>query len=85
MANKAKSSCKAKEAEEFARLAAANPYRFFSYQIAGKICGFGVNTITALVDAGAPVVARKINPGMLLEWIKSHPDAVGKIREDEAE
>ena len=37
--------------------------------------------MTALIDAGAPMVSRKINPSLLMDWMRAHPDAVGKIRE----
>lgn len=60
--------------------AVLNPFRFFSLEEVGEICGFGRNTMTALVDAGAPVVGRKMNPNLLLEWLKQNHDAIGKVR-----
>ncbi|XHR29626.1 MAG: hypothetical protein ACFUZC_03520 [Chthoniobacteraceae bacterium] len=65
-----------------AEQAQQNPFRFFSLQEVGEICGFGRDTMTALVASGAPVVARKMNPGLLIRWLEDHSDALGKVRED---
>ena len=44
--------------------------------------GFGSNTMTALVNLGAPVVARKINPDAFKAWLSANASIVGKIREE---
>jgi hypothetical protein len=71
-----------KEALTLAKLAKENPFRFFTVAEVGSMCDFGVNTMTALITAGAPVVARKINPSLLLKWLEVNADKVGKIREN---
>jgi len=57
-----------------------NPFRFFSLEDAAEIFGFGRNTMTALADAGAPIIARKCNPQLLLRWLEENAEKVGKIR-----
>ena len=64
-----------------AQQAQENPFRFFSFQEVGEMFDFGRDTMTALVNAGAPVVAKKINPALLLKWLESNADEVGKVRE----
>lgn len=59
-----------------------NPFGFLSLDEVRRIFGFGVNTMTELVRMGAPVVARKMNPGMLMEWLRVNASEVGKIREE---
>jgi len=58
--------------------AKANPFRFFTIEETGEICGFGKGTMTAIVAAGAPVVGCKLNPQILLEWIRANAAKVGK-------
>ncbi len=64
------------------RVARENPYRFFTLGDVAKICGFGTDVMTALNALGAPVVGRKCNPQLLLEWIGRNSDKIGKIRGD---
>lgn len=60
----------------------SNPYKYHSFAKIAERFGFGVNTITAFVAMGAPVVARKINPDHLKEWLRVNGEKVGKIREN---
>jgi hypothetical protein len=41
--------------------------------------------MTTLRGMGAPVVGRKMNPGLLLQWLQQHHDRVPKVRSDEEE
>lgn len=59
----------------------ANPFQFFSCEEVAELFGFGRDTMTALIAAGAPVVGRKMNPQLLLEWLRVHHSDIGKIRE----
>ncbi len=63
-----------------AEMAAANPFRYFTFEEVGEIFGFGRDTIAAFVNAGAPVVSRKINPRRLDLWLSENEDKVGKVR-----
>ena len=72
---------KATAKKSVAEIAQANPYRFFTFGEISELFGFGADLITKVVEMGAPVVARKINPTLLLEWLKSNAAAVGKIRD----
>jgi hypothetical protein len=60
--------------------AAENPFRFFTTEDTGLIFDLGMNVMTALRALGAPVIARKMNPVMLMEWLKENHDRVPKIR-----
>jgi hypothetical protein len=61
----------------------ANPFKFFALADVAKMFGFGADTMTAIAKApGAPIVARKCNPHLLLKWLEQNADKVGKIRED---
>lgn len=62
--------------------AAANPFRFFTCEEVGELFDFGRDTMTALIRAGAPIVAKKMNPGLLIEWLKTNHDKIGKVRAD---
>ena len=72
---------KAPAKKTVAEIAKENPYRFFNYGEISELFGFGADLITKIVEMGAPVVARKINPTLLMEWLKSNAAAVGKIRD----
>ncbi|EDY16026.1 hypothetical protein CfE428DRAFT_6420 [Chthoniobacter flavus Ellin428] len=65
--------------------AQANPFRFFTSEEVGELFGFGENVMTTLRGMGAPVVGRKMNPGLLLQWLQQHHDRVPKVRSDEEE
>jgi len=43
----------------------------------------GRNVMTALRTMGAPVIGRKMNPMMLMEWLKENHDRVPKVRGEE--
>ena len=64
------------------KLARENPYRFFTMEETALICGFGPNVMTSLNSMGAPIVARKCNPQLLLEWIGKNAERIGKVRGD---
>ena len=72
---------KAPAKKTVAEIARENPYRFFTFTEIRELFGFGENAITLFVEMGAPVVARKINPTLLLEWLKAHAPEIGKIRD----
>lgn len=59
-----------------------NPYKYHSFAKIAERFGFGVNTITAFVALGAPVVARKINCDSLKKWLEENGEKVGKIRDN---
>ena len=65
--------------------AAANPFRFFTSEDTGLMFDLGENVMTALRTMGAPVVGRKMNPVLLMEWLKENHDRVPKSRSDEEE
>ena len=71
-----------KPSTNLAKIAKENPFQFFSFEEIGDLYGFGKNTMTALAAAGAPVVAKKMNPQLLFEWLEQNADKIGKIRED---
>ncbi len=56
-----------------------NPYRFFPVADVAELFGFGRHAMTAIINAGAPVVARKINPDHLKAWLRDNAEKVGKI------
>lgn len=62
--------------------ARANPFRFFTSEEMGIMFDFGENVMTTLRGMGAPVVGRKMNPMLLLEWLKENHDRVPKVRAD---
>ncbi len=64
-------------------LAKENPFRFFTLNDVARICGFGPDTMTALNALGAPIVGRKCNPKLLLDWIGRNSDRIGKVRPPE--
>jgi hypothetical protein len=70
-----------KETAALVKLARENPFRFFTLEEVGKICGFGKDTMTALAALRAPIVARKCNPNLLIQWIGENHDRIDKIRE----
>lgn len=70
-----------KQTSALAKLVRENPYRFLSFGEIARLFGFGTNTMTVLVNLGAPVAARKINPQHFLAWLEKNYDKVGKIRE----
>jgi hypothetical protein len=57
-----------------------NPFRFFTSEEMGIMFDFGENVMTTLRGMGAPVVGRKMNPMLLLEWLKENHDRVPKVR-----
>lgn len=64
--------------------AQANPLKFFSAVETAKILGLSRNTLTFLRAAGAPTLAGKFNPLLLVNWIEQHPEETsGKIREED--
>ncbi len=73
---------KMQEVLRLARFAQRNPYRFFSLSEVAKICGFGAAVMTKLNSLGAPVVGRRCNPQLLVEWIGRNADKIGKVRDD---
>lgn len=81
------SAAKKVRAKTPGEIAAENPYRFFSFEEMGEIFDFGRDVMTAIAAHPSPplIVARKMNPGVLLEWLKIHGKELGKIRPDKAE
>ena len=67
---------------DLAAEARANPFRFFTSEEMGIMFDFGENVMTTLRGMGAPVVGRKMNPMLLLEWLKENHDRVPKVRAD---
>ena len=57
-------------------------FRWVSVEECGEILGLGRNTMTAIIQAGAPVVARKMNPAATQRWLLIHWRKLGKIRSD---
>ena len=76
-------SPKSTRREALAAEARANPFRFFTSEDTGVLFDFGDDVMTVLRSAGAPVVGRKMNPTLLIEWLKQHHDRVPKVRADE--
>lgn len=61
--------------EDLARKVQANPFAFISFEECGELFNFGKDVMTGLAKvAGFPVVARKVNPGLVLEWLKHNAD-----------
>lgn len=69
------------ETGRLVHLARENPFQFFTLADAAKICGFGVNIMTALGAAGAPIIGRRCNPQLLLQWLGRNAHRMGKVRE----
>src|ERR1700761_5310039 len=68
---------------DLASEARANPFLFFTSEETGLMFGLGENVMTALRSMGAPVVGRKMNPVLLMEWLKQNHERVPKVRGDE--
>jgi hypothetical protein len=43
-----------------------NPFRFFTFEETAAICGWGEKVPGQLAGLGAPIVARKMNPALLM-------------------
>lgn len=56
------------------------PLAWVSVQRCGKKLGFGRDSMTAFIAAGAPIVAQKMNPQATHEWLMQHWRELGKIR-----
>lgn len=69
-----------RDTEKLIEEARKNPFRFFSLDETARIFGFGRNVMSALASAGAPIVGRRCNPQLLLNWIDANADKVGKVR-----
>ena len=80
--DKAASAALIKEVAALVKTAQANPFHYFNFGDTAKLFGFGVNTLTAIVNAGAPVVSRKINPTHLSAWLATNSGLIPKIREE---
>lgn len=61
-------------------IAKANEFRFFTLAEMTEILGVGRGAMTALASAGAPIVARKMNPRLLMKWLAENPEIVRKVR-----
>lgn len=63
-----------KEIEDVSALVAIakdNPYRFFTVGEVALIFNLSKDTMTDLLRIGAPTVARKMNPNVFQEWLKT--------------
>lgn len=57
-----------------------NPFACFAFEEIAVIYNWGKNVPGQLAGIGAPVVARKMNPQLLLKWLGEHADDVAKLR-----
>ena len=57
----------------------SSPYRFLSTEELAKEMGLSVTAIRALQKFGAPFIAKRSHPRLLLEWMARHPEKVGKV------
>lgn len=70
-----------KRATDLAKLAQANPFAFLSFEEVAELFNFGKDVMTALAKMpGFPVVAKKVNPTILMGWLKDNAEKVGSIR-----
>lgn len=62
--------------------AAANPFKFFPVVKVREIFDFGKDVMTAILKHREPplIIAKKMNPRMLMEWLEKHGHEIGKIR-----
>jgi hypothetical protein len=44
-----------------------------------KEMGLSQEAIRALMNWGAPFLAKKSHPELLFDWIKKHPEKIGKL------
>lgn len=71
-----------KRSAALVKAARENPFQFFSFEETAIICDWGKNVPGQLATLGAPVVARKMNPQILMAWISEHSDALAKLRQE---
>lgn len=57
-----------------------NPFACFSFQEIAILYGWGKNVPSQLVAIGAPCIAKKLNPSLLLKWLGEHSDHIAKLR-----
>lgn len=59
----------------------ANPFAFITFEETAELFGFGRDVMTALAkQPGFPIVARKTNPALMMEWLKANHAKVGQIK-----
>jgi biotin operon repressor len=56
-----------------------SPFRFLSTDELAAEMELSVTAIRALQKWGAPFVAKKSHPRLLIEWMAHHPDKVLKL------
>lgn len=74
-----------KEAKPFIELAAKNRFQTFTFEETAQLFGWGRNVPSALAALGAPVVAKRFNPDLLLQWIAQNPSELTKLRNEDEE
>ena len=57
-----------------------NRFACLSFPEIALLYGWGKNIPGALAVIGAPVIARRMNPELLLKWLETHGEAVSKLR-----
>ncbi len=63
-----------------------NPYLYFSFEEIADIFGFGRDVLTLIgKHPKAPIVAKKMNPKILHEWLRRHGHELGKVRTEKTD
>lgn len=66
--------------EALAALVRGNRYAQLSFQHIAILFGWGSNVPYLLAKQGAPVIAKKMSPELLLEWMRENAKNVSKLR-----
>ena len=56
-----------------------SPFRFLNTEELAAAMNLSVTAIRALQQFGAPFLAKKSHPRLLLDWMARNPEKVGKI------
>lgn len=57
-----------------------NPFACFAFDEIALLYKWGKNVPGQLAAIGAPVIARRMNPHLLLKWLEEHAEDVKKLR-----
>lgn len=54
-------------------------FKFLNTEELAEAMDLSVSAIRALQGWGAPFIAKKSHPELLFDWIKKHPEKIGKL------
>lgn len=58
---------------------AKHDFRFMPTRELAKAMNLSEDAIRALANWGAPFLSKKSHPEILFDWIKKHPEKIGKL------